>query len=141
MDRFEFEREHYAGEYTRLAGVDEAGRGPLAGAAATTASSMLTQQSCLRHCTAPQRAFAPRGDRDGVVDPDDLGVAVGEGSGAGGADGVASGDSSRGLAMVVASISDSGTASGASAPIWPEQWPRRCVQTQPRTPSVAENTR
>ena len=31
MDRFEFEREHYAGEYKRLAGVDEAGRGPLAG--------------------------------------------------------------------------------------------------------------
>ena len=31
MDRFEFEREHFAGEYKRLAGVDEAGRGPLAG--------------------------------------------------------------------------------------------------------------
>ncbi len=30
-DRFGFEREHYARGLTRLAGVDEAGRGPLAG--------------------------------------------------------------------------------------------------------------
>ena len=31
MDRFHFEREHHARGLTRLAGVDEAGRGPLAG--------------------------------------------------------------------------------------------------------------
>ena len=31
MDRFHFEREHHACGLTRLAGVDEAGRGPLAG--------------------------------------------------------------------------------------------------------------
>ena len=43
--------------------------------------------------------------------------------------------------MVVASISDSWTASGASAAIWPEQWPRRCVHTQPTTPTIAESTR
>jgi len=31
VDRFQFEREHHARGFTRLAGVDEAGRGPLAG--------------------------------------------------------------------------------------------------------------
>ena len=40
VDQFQFEREHHARGLTRLAGVDEAGRGPLAGPVVAAAAVM-----------------------------------------------------------------------------------------------------
>ena len=43
MDCFQFEREHHARGLTRLAGVDEAGRGPLAGPVVAAAAVLPTE--------------------------------------------------------------------------------------------------
>ena len=59
MDRFHFEREHHARGLTRLAGVDEAGRGPLAGPVVATAAAIAGAVSAATGATFDKLPLMP----------------------------------------------------------------------------------